>query len=149
MDYFSTLKIHMNEMGGSIFTLANLKFPIAVVAGILNYMIGGQNVQIFGYLLMLMSFDFVSAIMAKHRIGEPIESRKALKTVTKLVVYSMLVAATHLTEQAVPGNFFLEDMAIAFLAITEFISITENFAKMGYTMPQKLINRLRKVQNGE
>lgn len=123
------------------------KAPIAYVLGIFAYMIGGQNFQAGIAIIALITIDLVTAIMAAYRAGDPIESRKALKSFTKVTVYGLFLSAVHLAEVVVPGTTFFDEAALAFLALTEAISVMENVGRMGYPVPLKLLNRLRDIKN--
>lgn len=99
-------------------------------------------------LLSLMVIDLVTGMIAasmKH--GPGISSRGAAKTPLKFGVYCMLVSAAHLTDMAVFGGIYLEQSMIAFLAVTELISIIENAGKMGFAVPQNILDKLHDFRN--
>jgi phage-related holin len=100
-------------------------------------------------VLTLIIIDLVTALAAEYKVGHAIESRKALKTVTKIVIYGLMVAGAHLTEEILPGTTFLDSAAISFLALTELISILENIGKAGYAIPKKLLNQLETLREKE
>ena len=122
------------------------KTPASSVLGGLVYLIGGQNLQAGIALIMIVSIDLVTAMMAEYKTGGRIESRKALKSTTKLVVYGLFLSAIHLTEMIVPGTTFLDEAALSFLALTEAISVMENIGRMGYPIPLKLLNKLQDIK---
>lgn len=140
--YAVILKQQMAEMYNGACVSCALKAPTSFIMGTVWYLVGGQNKSAVTAVIVLLAIDLVTAIMAKFKIGEPIESRKALKTATKTVTYGLFLAGAHLTEMIVPGTTFLDEAALSFLALTELISIIENIGKMGYAVPQKLLNRL-------
>lgn len=143
IEVFRDQLVQILESGGRF---AAVKTFFALVAGAASYLIGPENSASVTALMVLVAFDFVSAIMACYRTGDPIESRRAMKTAAKIAVYGMFVSAAHLTEGIVAGSTMMDDMAVSFLAITELISIMENFGKMGYTMPQKILNKLKDLR---
>lgn len=120
----------------------SIKAIIAIGVISIDFLIGRENHTSMTMLIVLIAFDMVTAIIAEYKCGRPIESRKALKTATKIVVYGLMVSAAHLTEQIVPGTTFIDSAVISFLAVTELISILENAGKSGYAIPKKLLNRL-------
>jgi toxin secretion/phage lysis holin len=146
MYYLLTIKEHTIEIATSIWSWGSLKMAAAIPIGAFAYLIGEQYSSATTTLLVLVAFDFITAVIAKHQLGEEIESRKALKTVSKVIIYGMFISAAHLTEVIVPANTFMEETALSFLALTELISILENIGKMGYTVPQKLLNQLKEMR---
>ena len=142
----TTLKIHLAQIFTKTTSAMHLKVPIALFVGMGDFLIGAENFVTMGMLVLLIIFDFITSIMSKYKTGETIESRKALKTVTKIFIYTMFVSGTYLTEQIIPGTTFLDNAVISFLAITELISIIENIGHMGYAIPKKLLNKLETLQ---
>ena len=143
----SSIKTQAAEAFISAHSLFGLKIMFAGLITAGNYLIGADNQATMGMLVVLIAFDLISAVMAAHKTGLAIESRKMLKTTVKLIVYALMVSGAHLTESIVPGITFLDTAAISFLAITELISIIENVGKMGYAIPNKLLNKLSEIRD--
>lgn len=147
MEYLTvTIKGHLSQIFVKMVSAVHIKVPVVAIFLIGDFLIGAENFTTMGMLLVLIIFDFITALMAKYKIGEIIESRKALKTVTKIFIYAMFVSGTVLTEKIIPGNTFLHHATISFLAITELISIIENIGHIGYAVPKKLLNKLEELQ---
>jgi len=144
--YRLILSEHVNE----IFTAASfwykIKVIISLIIGATTYFISEEYHAVAVMVLVLTIFDFITAIMAVSKTGEPIRSKRVLKTVTKIVVYGLLISAASFTERVVFGKTFMEEAVISFLAITELISIIENVGKMGYVVPNRLLNTLRDMR---
>lgn len=100
-----------------------------------------------GSIVVLVIFDSITGMAAAFKTGEPIESRKALRTVIKLVVYSIFISAAYLTGTNLVAFPMLEQIVMGFIALTELISIMENIGKMGYAIPQKLLNQLESLRD--
>lgn len=147
MSYLQTLKLHTDQIAIRISDSVLLKVAISLSVGIADYFVGTENFTTMGMLFTLIVFDLVTALIAQYKLGNIIESRKALKTATKLFVYTMLVSGTFLTEKIIPGTTFLDNGMISFLAMTELISILENTGHMGYAIPKKMLNRLEDLKN--
>lgn len=98
-------------------------------------------------LLALTIIDFISGVIAAKKTKEQIKSAKIFNTVIKISVYFTLIAAGHLTMKA--GFHFLpiEGIILTFLAVTELVSLIENFGKLGYAVPKKLLNQLKNFEN--
>lgn len=99
-------------------------------------------------LVVLIIFDMISAIIAAKKTGEEITSQKAVRSAGKTAVYFFFVSAGFITENTVPLNI-IDDTIIAFLAVTELISIAENLGKSGYPVPQNLLNQLKTFRNNK
>lgn len=117
--------------------------PSFVLPGF-GFFFGFGSEKIMLALTCLIIMDFVTGILSAKKIGEPIQSRNAVKSAYKLAVYGLLVSAGHLTEVIVPGTTYIEEAVMTFLALTELISLIENVGKMGYAVPQKLLNQLHR-----
>ena len=146
--YFFTIKDHINEIILSNISVILVKVPLAILWGMINYFIGDNHTTV-GALIVLILIDFITALIAKYKIGEKIESRKALKTATKLTVYALFVSGAHLTEKIVLGSTFIDEVVISFLALTELISIIENIGLMGYVVPKKLLNQIKNLRDSK
>lgn len=98
-------------------------------------------------VFVLVVFDFITGLTSAVKSGEHIKSFKIFRTALKLTVYCVMISAAHFTELAVPSvETFTDEMVVAFLAITELISIIENCGKMGYAIPKRLLNQLEELR---
>lgn len=147
--YPETIKQHLSEILTKGMESFDIKIITAFTLGIIESLIGKENQEGMSALMVLIVFDFITAIMAKHKMGEVIESKKALKTVTKIVVYTLFVSASFISERAIPGTTFMDQIAISFLIITELISIMENIGRLGYAIPKKLLNTLSEMRDSK
>lgn len=100
-------------------------------------------------LLFLIIFDFVTAIFAAKKEGIEIKSSKIFRSAIKVLVYFMMVAAGHIIETVIGIGFFVDETVMIFLSVTEFISILENTGKLGFAIPQKLLNKLEQLRDSE
>lgn len=98
-------------------------------------------------LLVLIVVDFFTATLAAKKTGEEIKSSRIFRTPIKILVYFMLVSVAHLMETVTPVLSILDETMMSFLALTELISILENTGRMGYAIPQKLLNKLHELRN--
>ena len=146
-NYFLEIKDQVIDTCSGLATHVFIKTFGSASISILALLIGSQRFQVVGLLLILTIFDFITAIAVTYKTGELIESRKALKTVVKIVVYCLFISSANLTESIALGTSWMADMVVSFLAITEMISIIENIGRMGYAIPKKLLNDLSKLKN--
>lgn len=98
-------------------------------------------------LLMLIIFDMITGIAAARYAKEEIKSSKVLRTVLKICFYYLFISAGHFAEASIGLNIFIDETITAVLALTELISIMENVGKMGYAVPQKLLNKLHQLRD--
>jgi toxin secretion/phage lysis holin len=143
------IKDQLSEIIGSLMASFDAKAFIAFIFWAIQTLTGQENQEALSALVILIFFDFITALMAKHRQGEVIESKKALKSVTKVVIYTMFVSASYISERAIPGATFMDTVTISFLIITEFISIMENIGKLGYAIPKRLLNKLEEFKDAQ
>lgn len=141
----TSVKNQTREVFGAIPNFLALKVPTTLIVGAAGWLFGSQNVEMVGILTAMIALDLITAIISEFKQGNPIESRKALKTVTKTVVYGTMVAGAHLCGKVI-GVTFLDGAVTSFLAVTEFISILENIGKAGYSIPNVLLNRLQMMK---
>lgn len=112
-----------------------------------SFAFGNQEKVVLLAVAVLVIFDFITGIAAAKMTGERIESAKVFRSAFKFIIYFMLISAAHLFEVAVPliGSS-ATNIIIAFLALTEIISIMENVGKMGYEVPMKWLNSLQDLK---
>lgn len=121
----------------------DLKIFPSIILPTFGFFFGLGSEKIMLALTCLIIMDFITGLLAAKKTGEPIQSRNAVKSAYKLAVYGLLVSAGHLTESIVPGTTYIEEAVMTFLALTELISLIENVGKMGYAIPQRLLNQLQ------
>lgn len=138
---------HIETIWTSICSLCVAKGFIGALVAFFWYLIGINNETALGALLSLMAIDFVTALSAASYMGVPIESRRALKSATKVIIYALFISAGHLSGVAILGTNWIETAVISFLALTELVSIMENIGKMGYMVPQRLLNSITALRN--
>lgn len=95
-------------------------------------------------IFFLIIFDWVTGILAAKHTGITIKSSKIVRTPIKIAIYFMLITAARIAEFSLPEVIrYLDEAVIAFLALTELISVIENTGKLGYAIPKKLLNQLK------
>ncbi|MCK5018420.1 MAG: phage holin family protein [Candidatus Peribacteraceae bacterium] len=119
-----------------------IKFTAGVSFSFVSFLFDSLQREALIALLVLIVFDFFSALLVSYKLGEAIHSSKVFRTALKTTVYFVLISAGFLVEKAIPIGM-IDDIIIGFLAVTELISIMENAAKAGYSTPKGLLNTLR------
>lgn len=100
-------------------------------------------------VFLLMGFHWSTGIMRAFKDGEIIRPSRWWKMFLRGVIYTILIASAHITEVSVfhfGEIFFLDEMVIGFLAFTEFASVVQNCARMGFSLPKRLLNRINDME---
>lgn len=141
---------YTNDLLISVFAYIDFKLLASGLFSIASFFFGAslQNMALVA-LFTLIIFDSISGISAAYRTGVQIESVKILRTVIKICIYFLFVSAGHLCDMVTQNILPIENTIIAFLAVTELVSIMENIGKMGYVVPQTLLNKLKEIRDSK
>ena len=122
------------------------KFILGLMFSIMNFFFDSLNHDALIALLVLIVFDFFSAILVSYKLKKPIQSAKIFRTALKTAVYFLVISAGFVAQKAVPLDM-IDDIILGFLVLTELISILENCAKSGYAVPIGLLKFLKNFKN--
>jgi toxin secretion/phage lysis holin len=100
-------------------------------------------------VLILIMIDFLTGVGASKYKGEQIKSAKIFRSAVKVITYFAVISAGFLLETSIGYNVGADEILIAFFGATEFISIMENMAKLGFKTPRRLLNIVEDIQNGK
>ncbi len=128
-----------------LFQLTAIKLVTAAALSV-AFLFGNLYTDAIIAILMLIMFDTVLGIAATYYEGNPITSRRFGRVVVKGMVYFSSISAAYFADLTIPYDFVQATM-IAFVGLTEFISILENIGRMGYETPKKLLNQLNNKVN--
>jgi len=104
---------------------------------------GNLNTGLAGLISLILA-DYITGILASWKRHITITSRKSARTLAKFFVFILAIASAHALEKTIYGDLFLiSKVVIAYLAVNEFLSVTENLAYMGYRLPSKLLKRIK------
>jgi len=85
-------------------------------------------------------------VSAAYEEGQAITSRKFSRLVQKAIVYLMAISAGYFADITI-GWHVVQATMVAFIGVTEFISVLENMGRLGYQTPKKLLNQLKDFQS--
>lgn len=122
-----------------------VKCVVALSGFFVNFYFGDISQPLLMAVFMLISFDFITGILASVRQKKEITSRRIFDTALKYVLYFIAISAGYFTELVIGTDLFISKTIMIFLAITEFVSILENVDKAGYPTPIHLINKLKEI----
>jgi len=91
-------------------------------------------------VFILIVIDFLTGVGAAKYCGDQIKSAKIMRSAVKVITYFAVISAGFLLETSFGFNVGADEILIAFFGATEFISIMENMAKLGFKTPKKLLN---------
>lgn len=132
--------MYFNDIINTVFepTLLKVMASLAITA---SFFFGDFHQQAILGVLMLMIFDTILGVMAVYSEGKAITSRKFSRVVQKGAVYFIAISAGYFADLTI-GWSVIQSTMIAFIGVTEFISILENMGRLGYQTPKKLLNQL-------
>lgn len=81
-------------------------------------------------MVTLIVADFITGIYAAYRAGDRIESKKMANTVSKFLIYLLVILCAWLVEMHVIPEVPIMKIVSGFIAVTELKSIFENFNKI-------------------
>lgn len=120
-----------------------LRLALGSCMGIVAY-IFGENSLYYEVVFMLAGLDITTGLMVGYK-NKNIHSKAFFKKAPTMLVYlTLLIAAYHLS-RLWPESWLiaLQGLVAGYIAIGEFISITENAGNLGVPVPKKLLNALK------
>lgn len=98
--------------------------------------------KIITAVVLLIIIDTITGVVGAYRAGEVISSKRFFDSVIKLLFFPMMIATGSIAQTAI-GVYVLAlpQLIAGYLAIHEFLSVIENFGKIGYHIPNKIINK--------
>lgn len=140
---------YLSYLGRKMVEFIEIKALCGVVWASLVYLFGTGQTEAILALFLLVIVDWVFGVAAAKKTGEQITSAKFLRSPIKLGIYFTLIAATHISEHALPEILgVLDETMTAGLVITELLSVFEKSGKLGYAVPQRVLNQIEIYKNG-
>jgi len=97
-------------------------------------------------LSFLIFIDFVFGIYRAYKMGDKITSRKMSKTVSKILLYNLVIICLHFLEQYIlETGIPLDKLAASLIAVIELKSIDESWSMIfGWSIWHKLVTSLER-----
>ena len=109
---------------------------------LLQFSFGTIGFKIVTAVILLIIIDTITGIIGAFKQKEEISSKRFFDSVIKLIFFPMIIAAASITQTATGADMLMLPQLVAgYLAVHEFLSIVENFGKIGYVIPQKILNK--------
>lgn len=129
-----------------LYTWSGFKAILAIFLAVLVEVIG-INWLAYQVLFIMVTIDFITGFTCAAKNCN-LSSRKASRTVYKLLIYILLVIAAHQLTRYAFYLEWLEHTIVVYLGITEMLSIIENAHRLGVPIPiwitEKLSSYLQK-----
>lgn len=137
MNYITTFLITLKEF-----------YPIKIIGGFcitLSLILwGSDNYVLYEGLFILIMVDLFTGLIKIIRNNNKFNLKKFKDTLNKILLYSLLLIATNQVQKISPMMIWIDDFTLAFLAITELLSILDNLSESGVLIPQWVKNKLEK-----
>lgn len=132
------------------FIPTNLEVMIGSIGSLvgicITHLFGGWSIGL-EVLLLAMIIDYVSGVTASFLNPDLLlDSRVGFKGIVKKAMILLIVATGHLIDAAV-GMALVMPMILYFYLANECLSITENAAKAGLPVPEKLKSTLSQLKD--
>ena len=109
---------------------------------LLQFSFGTIGFKIVFAVVLLIIIDTLTGLVGAYKQKQVISSKRFFDSVIKLIFFPMIIAAASIAQTAIGTTMlFLPQIVAGYLAMHEFLSIIENFGKIGYKIPQKILNR--------
>ena len=77
---------------------------------------------------ILIVIDTIFGMLAARKSGNKIESRKLGRILTKTLAYNLLIISAYISQTHLSPSIPFVKITLGFIAVTEFLSIGENFS---------------------
>jgi len=131
----------------------HIKTFLGMICALMAYTFNLGNPEMWLIIGIMVVMDTATGVIAAWKKGEAIKSSKMFQFATKVFVYGIVVALINMmartctlaTSECPAGiAIALRIAAFSWIIATEAKSINENFAILGYTLPEKI----EKILNG-
>lgn len=144
------------KLNYEVFSVENLKsilaalldfWPIKVAAAALFSLNDFAFHPYHDKITIVVSFialDTVTGVLKAYK-NHMLSSSGFFRFALKLLVYFILLATGSLLDKALPVTDYVSalSMFVAFLSLTEALSVLENVSSLGYSVPTKILSALR------
>jgi len=133
----------IREMLRSIFSNPLLKGVLSGLVSMHGWLFDPRG-DLITAVTALVVFDTMTGFL-KALKAHNVSSSGFFRFVTKFIVYFILLGTAAIIDKVMPTDMFVSALALmaGFLVLTESLSIMENIAGMGYSVPSKLVKFLR------
>lgn len=135
----------------NMLTFSKGKFVCAGFVATIFYAVG-NNGEMVVVLFFLIILDALMALIVVAKTDLRFSSAKASRTLYKMGIYSILVISAHQIDKIanIPSVPVIGDAPVVWLVLvwasaTQFLSILEHAAEIGFRIPHKLFSQIKKM----
>lgn len=122
-----------------------LQLGTGVGAGLLVYLFGASDALLVA-LFALVVMDYITGVLAAI-VNQTLSSKIGFAGIAKKVLLLSVVALGNILDTATGAGGVLRNVVIGFYIANEALSLTENAARCGVPLPQKLMDTLVQLKN--
>jgi len=123
-----------------------IKMFFGIVASLVEYLIGGYDMLLYG-LLSVMCLDFISGIIAAAVFSKNLNSEVFYKGGAKKLLILVMVAVSNLIDLTLNLKMGIRSVTIGYYFANECLSIFENSVKMGLPVPKSVKDVMEQIKN--
>ncbi len=121
---------------------------IAVIGTALTWLFGAWDTPL-GILILFMALDYSTGLLRGY-INKELSSDIGLKGIArKAVIFVVLIVAVALDRLLNMGNWLFRSLVCYFYIANEGLSLLENCASLGLPIPDKILDALVQLKDGE
>jgi phage-related holin len=145
MSSIQTIDFILNKVT-QVFEISTLKITLSILISFGFFLFGNLHTEALVAIVMLLLLDTVLGVTASVHEGNSITSSRFSRAMLKSIVYLTSISAGYYADTTLPFDIIQSTM-IAFVGVTEFISILENIGRMGFNTPKRLLFQLKEFQS--
>jgi toxin secretion/phage lysis holin len=124
------------------------KTIIAIIGTIFTWLLGTWDTPIC-ILILFMILDYITGLMRGY-INKVLSSDVGLKGIArKAIIFIVLIVAVALDRLLNTGTWMFRSLICYFYIANEGLSLLENCASLGVPIPNKILESLEQLKNGE
>lgn len=130
------------------FIYEKLQIIIALLCTVLTWLFGAWDLALL-ILVLFMSLDYLTGFL-RGVINKELSSDTGLKGITrKAIIFIVLIVAVALDRLIPTETWLFRTMTAYFYIANEGISLIENCAALGVPIPEKIIDVLIQLKEGQ
>lgn len=120
-----------------------IKFVVAVLLSVDKFCFAPYHDKVT-IVVAFIALDTLTGVLKAYK-QHNLSSSGFFRFAIKLLVYFVLLATGSLLDKAVPVTDYISafSVLVAFLALTESLSVLENISDLGYSVPTRIISALK------
>ena len=121
---------------------------IAILGTVFTWLFGAWDTPL-GILVLFMALDYLTGVLRGY-INKDLSSNVGLHGIArKTVIFVVLIVAVALDRLLNMGNWLFRSLVCYFYIANEGLSLLENCASLGLPIPDKILEALAQLKDGE